>query len=106
MVKIIENHAVCEYVFQKYLSLKFASLKKVEKRYADVTQDTKHRVYDHLGMIDTLGHDQEIGTLTYHYSCEMGSMFAVKTPTFWMLYINDYGKRVIIGTDLNELVQY
>ena len=40
----------------------------------------KTRVYDNLGLIDTLGSDVEVTKLTRHYSDELTSIYAIKLP--------------------------
>ncbi|HLD89437.1 MAG TPA: hypothetical protein VI911_00195 [Patescibacteria group bacterium] len=45
----------------------------------------KNRVYDSLGLIDTLGSDSDDTLYTKSYSEELGSMFIIKLPFGYLL---------------------
>lgn len=55
-------------------------------------ESRKNRLYDHLGLIDTLGNDSDETMFTRSYSEELGSMFMIKMPFGYLL-------RLIEGCD-------
>ena len=73
---------VCDYVFNKYLNnIDYRQLNREE-----------NRVFDHLGMIDTLGHNQETTANSYHYSCEGGCIFCIQLLGLYFVYA-DFDKK-------------
>ena len=94
---------VCDYIFNKYLALSFASKGKVVSRYIDSNKDeTNQRYYDSLGLIDTLGWNRSQGMNTYNFTCEGGCIWAVKTMGGkWLVFMNfdEYSYRVINSLD-------
>jgi hypothetical protein len=48
-------------------------------------KSNKNRVYDSLGIIDTLGSDSDDTRYTKSYSEELGSMFMIKLPFGYLL---------------------
>jgi len=54
------------------------------------TENENHRVYDHLGIIDTLGYNREVGKWTRHYSDEMICIWSLRIPftKYWIRYID------------------
>jgi len=77
-IKTSKNPIVCEYVFEKYINT---------IDYTKMVRDN-HRVYDHLGIIDTLGHNEERTVNSYHYSCEGGSIYCIYSGKLWFVYVN------------------
>ena len=85
-IKHSTNANVCEYVFEKYLNA---------KDYRGCKTD-RQRYYDHLGMIDTLGHDEERTVNSYSYSCEGGSIYCVYSCGLYFVYSNFDEKEIFI----------
>ena len=65
-----ENPIICDLIFRLFLKINNAKFNQLEC--------SSHRVYDHLGVIDTLGHNVENGRFTFHYSDELGCVFAIR----------------------------
>jgi len=79
-IKVLtHNHFLCDLFFSIYLKL---------RRYAE---QWKHDVYDHLGLIDTLGCQGSNGKLTGSYHDELNSMYWIKLPfQFCLVYSDDF----------------
>ena len=63
-------------------------------------EKTENRVYDHLGMIDTLGFTAYRSRLTSSYSCEMGYYQRIYLPFNYMIELIDesgFEKEIYIG---------
>ena len=56
----------------------------------DNEEHSKNRVYDHLGMIDTLGWDKAEGNWTFNYSDEGVYAYGFKLPFGYNVSIADY----------------
>lgn len=50
----------------------------------------RSRVYDHLGIIDTLGHSSDETFFTSSYDEELGSMFSIKLPLRFRINLISY----------------
>lgn len=72
---------------QHYLFNYFLFLRGLEHRLPILFQPVnhKHRIYDHLGLIDTLGYSYDGSRITENYSCEMVDQFSfVVLPFIWV----------------------
>lgn len=80
------NVNVYEYVFNKYLNnIDYREYKQCNKR-----------VYDNLGLIDTLGYNSDRGINHFSYSDEGCSLFAIKQTNLWFVCCNSDLKEVYI----------
>ena len=69
--------------------------------YYSVSHDNK---YDHLGIIDTLGSSVSITRFTAHYSSEMTSLYVIKLPFGYGLFLeNTCEKYVFIAKNNIQL---
>jgi hypothetical protein len=72
------NENINDYVFIKYLNT---------IDYRDLTKHNK-RVYDSLGIIDTLGYSMDKSCNSFSYSDEFASIYAIKSGKYWFVYVN------------------
>lgn len=86
------NENICEYVFNKYLN------DKIHQN----SIDENNRVYDHLGMIDTLGYNSDRGCNHFSHSDEGGCIFGIRFLNKWYVYVN-YNKPEVYIFPLNAI---
>lgn len=85
MKKITVNSKKISHLFYKiYWFLLFGPMKDCRNEIKN-----NHRVYDNLGIIDTLGYNYEEGKYTFAYSEELGSYSGIKLPFGYAIYIYD-----------------
>lgn len=60
----------------------------------DKVETTKHREYDSLGIIDTLGYNSETGRFTASYSDELCCVWVIRIPFGWIRLIDSDGKSI------------
>lgn len=58
-----------------------------------------NKVYDHLGLIDTLGFKSDKTLLTSHYSDEFNSEFSIHLFGHKFSYIDSFTKSIVIQKD-------
>jgi hypothetical protein len=64
----------------------------------------RHTVYDHLGIIDTLGHFYSEGKFTYSYSEELKSYQGIKLPFGYCLEFDNEWEPYIILKKFHSLL--
>lgn len=82
-----KNKSLCHHFFNSWLYF----------HGKDTVENEIHQVCDHLGPIDTLGHQRSIGKFTESYSCEAYCQFWLHIGPFSITYINDSNVYVMAG---------
>lgn len=81
------NETICNYIFNKYLNC-------IDYRQS---KSYKHQVYDHYGVIDTLGHSSDNTVNSYSYHDEFTSIFCLFSGGLYYLYIDSSEKEAYIS---------
>ena len=75
-----ENPRLFHFLFEIYL--------KIYHRKWNHSEHYKHNVYDHLGIIDTLGSHGDNGKYTFYHSEELGMYFGFNLPFIKIMCID------------------
>jgi hypothetical protein len=73
----MKNNFIASLLFELYLKL---------KKYG-YSETSEHCVYDHLGIIDTLGYTKDNTKFTYSYSDEFVFVYGIKLPFNYVIEV-------------------
>lgn len=78
------NRRIYNLIYKLYWFLLFKFPKDCNNLHSN-----NHRVYDHYGIIDTLGYNYDEGKYTFSYSEELGGYSGIILPFGWCLEFSD-----------------